>query len=162
MASATARLGATGVDEECTVVLRHSSGALSTCMASIRAQGPSHLIVSGTVGMIEVEAPLYRPFRARWSRTTPRPGGTSAGDRLVGLRDHPALHWLRQRLPAPPRGKRMFKPYSGLGYHYEAAEVASGIAHGHLESPVMPLDQTIEVLHLIDAARSRFDDAETS
>lgn len=153
--AAASHLGETGVDEDCTVVLRHSSGALSTVSASIRAPGRNHLIVSGTRGMIEVAPPIYRPFQARITRVTPRQGGTS-GSRLVGRRDYPVVHALRQRMPFPANGRKLRKPYAGNGYHYEAAEVALRLAQGATESPEMPLDETVDVLRLVDAARARF------
>lgn len=166
LASATARIGATGVDEDCTLVLRHDSGAISTLRASLRAPGPNRLAISGTRGLLELETPVYRPFRARLGTLTPRAGGTGGGGtggearsgRLARLRDSALAQGLQQRLPAGllSRGRTLFRPYAGNGYHYEFAEVARCLAAGEGESPLMPLDESIDILRLADAARAAF------
>lgn len=163
LASATARIGETGVDEDCTLVLRHDGGAISTLRASLRAPGPNRLVISGTRGMLTLEAPVYRPFRARLSQAKPRAGGTGggrgkAGGRLSGLRDSAFAQGLQQRLPAGwlARATTLFRPYKGNGYHYEVAELARCRAAGLTESPRMPLDESIGILRLMDAARAEF------
>lgn len=160
LAAATARTGETGVDEDCTLVLRHGSGAISTIRASLRAPGPNRLAISGTLGMFELEAPVFRPFRARLVKVMPRTGGTGGGrgGRLSGLRDSRFVQGLQQRLPAGivNRAKSLFRPYSGNGYQYEAAEVAACLAKGLTESPLMPLDESVDILRLADAARAEF------
>lgn len=159
LTAATARIGETGVDEDCALVLRHQTGAISTVTASLRAPGPNRLAISGTHGMLELQAPVFRPFRARLIRVTPRSGGTGGGGgQLSKLRDSAFAQRLQQRLPAGllAREKTLFQPYSGNGYQYEAAEVALRLAQGETESPLMPLDESVEILRLVDAARRRF------
>jgi predicted dehydrogenase len=40
---------------------------------------------------------------------------------------------------------------TGRGLHFEAVEVARCLAEGELESPLMPLDETIEIMETMDA-----------
>lgn len=47
-------------------------------------------------------------------------------------------------------------PYSGNGYNYEAAEVASCLRSGLSESPIMPLDETREIMRTLDAVRAQW------
>ena len=47
-------------------------------------------------------------------------------------------------------------PYSGNGYHYEAAEVAACVARGQTQSALMPLDQSIQIMDVIDQAQVQF------
>jgi predicted dehydrogenase len=42
-------------------------------------------------------------------------------------------------------------PLEGRGWHYEAEEVARCLAKGALESPVMPLDETVSIMETLDA-----------
>lgn len=157
---ATARIGDTGVDEDCTVLLRHSHGCLSTLTASLRAPGPNSLVLAGTRGALEVEAPIYRPFRARLSRVNPTASGKSGlrGGRWSARRDSALVQGLRQLVPATllTHRKRLFRPYVGNGYHYEAAEVELRLARGDIESPLLPLDESVDIARLMDAARAEF------
>ena len=46
---------------------------------------------------------------------------------------------------------RFDPPYEGKGLHYEADEVARCLRAGLLESPLMPLDETIGIMETMDA-----------
>lgn len=46
-------------------------------------------------------------------------------------------------------------PVDGWGYHYEAAEVHRCLAAGLVESPVLPLAETLAVMATLDAVRDR-------
>lgn len=152
--SATLRMGATGVDEDVAVLLRHAGGAISTLSASLRAQGPNSIQVSGTHGILEIGPPCYRPYRAALRRVEPR-GGNAAG--LRGRwRDHPVVNSVVQFLPVSllDRRQAIRKHYTGNGYHYQVAEVTRRLLLGELESPVMPLGESLEILMLVDRIRS--------
>ena len=45
-------------------------------------------------------------------------------------------------------------PYRGNGYNYEAEEVGRCLDEGLLESPVMPLDETLRIMETLDAVRA--------
>ena len=53
----------------------------------------------------------------------------------------------------PRQGKptRFDPPRLGVGLHYEAAEVARCVDAGLLESPLMPLDETVAIMQTMDA-----------
>ena len=46
-------------------------------------------------------------------------------------------------------------PMVGNGYNYEAVEVGDCIRNGRLESDVMPLDETLAILHVMDEVRAQ-------
>jgi predicted dehydrogenase len=46
-------------------------------------------------------------------------------------------------------------PLSGSGYGYQLREAAVQIAQGRIESPVMPLDETLSVMKTMDAIRAQ-------
>ena len=44
-------------------------------------------------------------------------------------------------------------PFEGNGYQYEAAEVMRCVREGALESPLMPLDETLAIMRTLDEVR---------
>lgn len=75
------------------------------------------------------------------------------------LRDHRLLgplamraRQLIQRMLG--RGARTLSlPLTGNGYTYEAAEVMRCLRTGALESPLMPLDESVRIMELMDRIR---------
>ena len=99
---------------------------------------------------------MFRPSRARLVRVKPRKGMPGAG-RFGRLRESALAQALAQRLPAlRGGGKTLRAPYKGNGYHYEAAEVARCLAAGEITSPIMPMAESIEVMDILDQARTAF------
>ncbi len=47
-------------------------------------------------------------------------------------------------------------PFEGNGYNYEAAEVARCLRTGLLESPIMPLDETLTIMQTMDTIRAQW------
>ncbi|MGO8672132.1 MAG: Gfo/Idh/MocA family protein [Capsulimonadaceae bacterium] len=47
-------------------------------------------------------------------------------------------------------------PFEGNGYNYEACELQHLLGDGRLESPVMPLDETVEILKVMDTLRAQW------
>ena len=152
--SVTGRIGDTGVDEDCTLTLRHENGVISTLSASLRAPAPNDLSIGGTHGMIHLVKPVYRPFILETSRTSPRKNGTSSG-RLGRLRESDMGQMLQQRLPSGLRNRlekttRQHIPYKGHGYHYQVSEVARCLQAGQTTSAIMPTDESVAIMAIID------------
>jgi predicted dehydrogenase len=155
----TARLGATGVDEDVSLSLRHGSGALSTLRASLRASAPLDLVVSGTAGTIRLDPPIFRPFRLHAFRTTPRAGEGRGGGWLEALKEGGLAQAAQQRLAPLVRavrggGRTELHAYAGNGYHYQAEEVRARIAAGQRESPIMPLAESLHIVEVMERARA--------
>jgi predicted dehydrogenase len=154
VAAAAATIGATGVDEDCSVVLRHERGALSTIRASLSAPLPNDLTVEGTHGLLRVGAPIYRPFRLEVARTAPAGRVAHGNRRIEALRESGLAQSLQQRLHRFRGGVRAATaPYAGNGYHYEADEVRRCIETGRAESELMPLTESLAMARLIERAR---------
>jgi predicted dehydrogenase len=47
-------------------------------------------------------------------------------------------------------------PVKGRGFHYEAAEVMKCLREGKLESPRMPLDESLEIMRTMDTIRAEW------
>jgi predicted dehydrogenase len=74
------------------------------------------------------------------------------------LRIHP-LWWkpTRMTLTRPDGSTEPFDiPYDGNGYGCEAAEVMRCLRAGALESPIMPLDETLAVVQTLDGIRAQW------
>jgi predicted dehydrogenase len=67
--------------------------------------------------------------------------------------------WHPDSLTVTMQGKadRLVKrPYKGNGYNYEAAHVMDCIREGKLESPLMPVEETLGIMRTMDAVREQW------
>jgi predicted dehydrogenase len=74
------------------------------------------------------------------------------------IRIHP-LWWKPTRMTLSRPGQpdeQIEVPYQGIGYNYEAAEAMRCLRAGLLESPVIPLDETLSILRTLDAIRAQW------
>ena len=158
------RFGATGVDEDALVILRHEGGGISSSASSLRAAAANGFAVTGTKGMIAVGAPIYRPFRMTLTKTPARVGRAGPGNaRMEALKEGGLMQGANQRLSQLAglirgrRSKTILKPFAGNGYHYEAQEVMTRMATGGTESPLMPLDESLALAGIMEKALRRSD-----
>lgn len=155
-----ARLGGTGVDEDSALVLRHGSGAITTLRASLRTAGPEASTLFGTAGTLTLEGPVYRPTGARLVPVHPMAATGGGGPRRLeafresglGLR----LSGRLSRLRAARKARRLAAPFAGNGYRHQALAVAEALSRGETEHALMPLDESIEILALVDRARDNW------
>jgi predicted dehydrogenase len=123
--------------------------AVATLRCSLEAQLANQLIVEGTAGCIVVNS-LLRPQSYRIQAAHPARGSSvrqSRARRVIEVLD-PVRDIVRGARPGRMR------PIHGIGYHYEAAEVMRCVRAGMVESPVMPLADSIEAMRIIDTARA--------
>jgi hypothetical protein len=52
------------------------------------------------------------------------------------------------------RPQRITAGFEGNGYRYEAQALMQAVAAGQRESDIMPLDQSVELMQVIDRARA--------
>jgi predicted dehydrogenase len=117
----------TGVDAQTSVVLRHPTAAQAVLTCTLASATPRRSFIAGTEGAIDVEPTFYAPT----SFTMTRRDGES--ERFES----------RPEVSAGP----------GKGLRFEADEVAERIRAGELESPDMPLDETISIMETMDEIR---------
>jgi predicted dehydrogenase len=106
-------------------VLLDADGVQARLSCSLVARMPSTASIVGTTGEIRFAAPLHDSPR----RTLVRPDGTVEAE--------------VERDPDVP------------GFGYEIAEVHACLREGRTESELLPLDEALEVLTLLDDARRR-------
>jgi predicted dehydrogenase len=146
-------VGATGVDEQVSVLLGYSGERQAIITASLRNATPNDAVMMGTDGYMHIKAPLYSPTTLTLTRTPPisTEGVTNSRLRL-------AYSLLKRYTPLRRPGQRrtITRRFHGNGYSYEAAEVMRCLRAGELESAVMPLDETARILDVIDVIRQRW------
>lgn len=126
LATGVASIGETGVDEQEAIALAHPSGAIASLGVTIQASPISIGLILGTKGRIEVHHDWHRPEGLTW---TPNGG-------------------------EPERFS--FPQTEGNGYQYEAIEVGRCLREGLLESPVMPLDESLTIMQTMDTLRGQW------
>lgn len=145
--------GYTDVDEDITVQLRHPGGALSQIRASLTTNATNTLEILGDRGALRFEGRIWRPSALRVSSYAPRHEGGGNGGRLANLRETAAGQSL-QRLLLPlldRRGSHVVRvPVTGNGYGHQAEAMMAGVASGALESPVMPLAESVALTALME------------
>jgi predicted dehydrogenase len=114
----------TGVDAQTSILLGYESGAHAVLNCELRAKSPTRAAIVGTDARIEIEGDFYAPV----SYTLISRDGEE------------------QRFESPPESRK--------GLRYEADEVARCLAEGLLESPGMPLDETVAIMRTMDAVRA--------
>ena len=124
--TAVADAAFTGVDGQTTAVLRYPDGAHGIATCTLWTRTPGRAWIAGTEGLIEVDGSFHAPTSFTFRRAGAEPERFEVPEDLAG---------------------------GGKGLRFEAAEVARCIEEGLLESPGMPLDQTVEILRTFDEIR---------
>ncbi|SDB95851.1 Predicted dehydrogenase [Sanguibacter gelidistatuariae] len=128
---ATGLLTSTGVDAQETIVLRYGNHALATLSTSIRTSAPNTATIVGSAGRIEIAERYLMPTTFT---VTAADGSVTEYDGRV--RD--------------AAGDLLDE-----GKQFEAAEVARCVAAGLTESPRMTLDQSLELMEIMDSIRAQ-------
>lgn len=102
-----------------------SGDAVAACVATMSAQTANTAVIAGDSARLELPGWFYQPGPVR----------------LVSPDDTVLDSY------APPSSEH--------GLHFEAVEAARRISAGDLESPLMPWDETLRVMRLMDEVRAR-------
>ena len=155
-------LGQTGVDEQGAVILRYANGQMALLYSSLQTCSPPEAHIMGTHGTIRIHAPFFCPHRAtitKFSSIKPTPKCKSQGGLVSAIKQWPMAKSLYQRFSgvlAPlfsENQRTLVQPVMGNGYNYEAEEVTRCLQQGKLQSSIMPLQDTLQVLQLMDEVR---------
>ncbi|GAA4352496.1 Gfo/Idh/MocA family protein [Microbacterium rhizosphaerae] len=123
--TAQARLSETGADTEVATIFTHASGALSTSVSSSRAVGPNTAHIVGDEARIDIDRVFYSPTTFRLTR----PDGEVA-------------EVFESRV-------------DGRGMQFQALAAERIIAEGRRDSDLLPLDETVAIMHALDAIRAQ-------
>ena len=120
---AAGRLGETGADTEVGVVMTHTSGAVSTCLASSRAAGTNTSQIVGTAGRIEIDRVWFTP---------------------AGFTHYDADgHVVEQYVSEVP----------GTGMQFQAIAAEECVASGEVAGKLMTLEDSVAIMGTLDEIR---------
>lgn len=117
---------ATGVDGQCSILMGYANGAQAVLNTTIEVDSPCTAVIAGTEGRIELAGPVFNPSSVRLLR------GPSLEPEVLE----------EYRAPDPEHG-----------WNFEAAEVGRCLRAGLLESPTMPLDESVAIMRTLDEIR---------
>ncbi len=165
----TGTLAATGVDEQSSYQLLFANGALAHLWASLRVRGTDEAVIFGERGSLRLCEPFYRADRfvlrshglqQAATHEGPSPDATGIKRAVAALRTAPAAQSLRRRLSPLlallRRGHMHAYPFAGNGYQFEVMEVNRCLLEQRTESAIMPLDDSLEVMRIMDALRAQW------
>ncbi len=149
-----AAIGPTGVDEQDSLILTFPSAAQAVLTAWLRSRLRNEARIIGTIGQIRIHEPFYAPHRVSLNFFTEPTGLTThAGIQSAGWKGLMRWNALFRRVfetvgrPTLERLRRDTRTLNhfghGQGYQYQAAEVMRCLGAGLLESPLMPLDESL-------------------
>jgi predicted dehydrogenase len=161
----TANIGESGVDESSSIILKHAGGQISTLRSSIRYELTPEAVIVGSKGSIRVESPIYRPHKIQVSKCAPvlavtNSQGASSKIKKI-IQKTPALQKLALHVESyltpisSALGTKVI-PFEGNGYNYQVAAVNQCLKEGKLESEIMPLNDTLGVLMVMDEIRQQW------
>ena len=113
----------TGVDAQTSMIFSYESGAQAVLTTTLSAASPNRAVIVGTEARIEVDRTFYNPSNFRVI--------SRSGDVIDG--------WD--------------KKYRGGGLREQAAEFARCLRAGETESPNITLDETLEIMQVMDEVR---------
>ncbi|MFE5797906.1 Gfo/Idh/MocA family protein [Streptomyces sp. NPDC056503] len=117
----------TGVDGQASILVTAESGAHAILNTTLFGRTPTTASIAGTHGRLEIDGSFYGPATVR----------------LIG-RDNALIDTF-------------VPPLLDGGLCYEAAEAARCVGAGRLESDLMPLAETLSVMHVLDGIRRDID-----
>jgi predicted dehydrogenase len=166
--TAAATLATTGVDVYSAMQLSYGSGATAVIYSTMRQMTSNEVWIEGTKGVIQIHAPFYKPYHISLLPEGERVVlPTTLADLDLSASEKPGLtaklkqKSIVQKLDSvvgrfvPSRGVEVRSPISGEGYGYEAMEVMQCLRSGRLESGVMPLDETLQIMETMDQVRQQ-------
>jgi predicted dehydrogenase len=124
--TATGTLAETGVDAQSAVILDYPGGAQGTITTSLLADTPRVATINGTEARVEFAGPFLAPTSFQ----------VVSGEERVQWTEPSGFVW-------------------GEGLCYQATAVAQHIADGLTESPLHTLDDTLEIMAVLESARGQ-------
>lgn len=151
-----AGLAPTGVDAVNGFALAFENGARGVFSSALNVASTNEAVIHGSHGTIRIDDLFFRPRTLRVRRVEPvrrRDGGEdqARGGAVAALKR--SIGPVMKRLVG--RGERRIDlAFVGNGYGHQAEEVGRCLRSGLVESPIMPLDESIRILEVMDSLRA--------
>jgi hypothetical protein len=134
--TAVGELAETGVDAREAMIVRGARGGTGLLHATMTARTETMASIVGPRGRLDIGE------RTQWLDAFYGPTVI----RHQGRDEHEAADWLPEEDTSDPHH---------VGLHYEACEAARCIADGLTESPLLPLDETVAIMGILDDVRAQ-------
>ena len=122
---ASATFRATGADAQVATLFHYGSGAIATTLSSSDSAGPNRASVVGTTGRIDIDRVWYSPTTFR----------------------------------VYDNANTVIETYTstvaGRGMQYQAAEAERMIASGQIAGDIMPPNQSVQIMQVLDEVRAK-------
>lgn len=122
---ASATFRATGADAQVATLFHYASGAIATTLSSSDSAGPNRASVVGTTGRIDIDRVWYSPTTFR----------------------------------VYDNANTVIETYTstvaGRGMQYQAAEAERLIASGQIAGDIMPPNQSVQIMQVLDEVRAK-------
>jgi predicted dehydrogenase len=148
---------AAGVDIQASIQLAHVDGGHSQLAASLVATLPNRTSLSCSRGLVELDSPvmgaesLCSRISAPARAASPSTSSLGLKTRVVAaLRQQRWARWLKASLSGSTSCTR---PYGRNRYSPQLAHFVSLLDRGARASDLMPIETSLEVLRVVDAAR---------
>jgi predicted dehydrogenase len=130
--AATATLSEVGADLNIALSLGYDAGGIASLTSTMTAWSPRNASIATDRGRIDVPEPFHHPTTVTWTAL----GGDPDFD-------------------APPEPEVIHEDLIGTGLAHEAIEVVRCLRTGETESPLVPLDDTVALMRLMDRIRDQ-------
>ncbi len=119
----TAHIGEWGTDEQGAALLRYDNGAIADITYALRTETVNDAFIHGTDGYIHIDEIFAVPHRA--------------------------TRYNKEKKVV----EQLEEPVTGQGLGYEAEEVMRCLREGLTESPLMPLERSLQIMRTMDRIR---------
>lgn len=119
---------ATGVDEQCAVLLKYKNGAMAQLFSSYATHLTTEAHINGDKGRLRLTHRFYTPD----TKIEFYPGRSDEHIELIPT-----------------------TPTDGFGYHYEARHAGECLSNGLMESPVISHSDTLRLMEIMDIVRKK-------
>jgi predicted dehydrogenase len=130
--NSTACLGPTGTDDRSAYMFGYDNGKTALLSSGVRLSVPIEAEIIGTKGYIKIHQPWLNARVVTLAQAASDVGGNVFNTQTVHV------------------------PTVGNGYNYEAIEVGKCLRAGKLESAVMPLDESLDIMITMDTMRKQW------
>jgi predicted dehydrogenase len=152
-----ASIGATGVDEQSAALLGYASGKMAIVSCSLVTRLPTEARIIGTRGQIRIHSPVHCPRELTLTTYPDLEGHAVSTDKQAKGKPLSALLGrVKRKLHATRDAGVSSYPFEGNGYQFEAQEAMRCLRSGEIESAIMPLGETLEIMNTIDEIRRQW------
>ena len=121
-----ANIGETGVDEQAAFLFSYTKGEIAMLLSSLECETRQEAFISGSLGNVRIHKQCWKPQKMTFTETN--------GSNVDTIE----------------------MPFTGNGFNYEAESFGNLLLDGKKESPIMPLNESLEIMRQMDQIRRKW------